>query len=171
MIFERPVQLGDVVEMNKIFGDVHRIGIRATTIKTYDGSEVIVPNADFMTKEVTNWTLSSKLRRVKMAYKVAFGNHPREVIRIIIGVLNGHPGIKEDPAPKVLFEGYGDYYLEFMVYFWVEERIADIKSETAIAIYEALTEAGIKMPVPQSEVRYDALPLPPAASGIADYPS
>lgn len=155
MIFERPVQLGDVVEVDKIFGDVHRIGVRATTIKTYDGSEVIVPNADFITKEVTNWTLSSKLRRVKTAYKVAFGNNPREVIAIMQGVVASHPDIKDDPAPKVLFEGYGDYYLEFTVYFWVEERLLDIKSETAIAIYEALSEAGIRMPVPISSVRYE----------------
>lgn len=158
MIFERPVQQGDVVEVDKIFGDVQRIGVRATTIKTYDGSEVIVPNADFITKEVTNWTLSSKLRRVKMAYKVAFGNDPREIIRIMQDVITHHPDVREDPAPKVLFEGYGDYYLEFTVYFWVEERLLDVKSETAIAIYEALTEAGVKMPVPQSQVRYEGAP-------------
>lgn len=163
MIFERPVQLGDVVEVDKIFGDVQRIGVRATTIKTYDGSEVMVPNADFITKEVTNWTLSSKLRRVKMAYKVAFGNNPREVIRIIERVIATHPDIKGDPAPKVLFEGYGDYYLEFTVYFWVEERLLDVKSETAIAIYEALSEAGIKMPVPFSNIRYEG--TSPAESG------
>lgn len=133
---------------------MQRIGVRATTIKTYDGSEVIVPNADFITKEVTNWTLSSKLRRVKMAYKVAFGNNPRDVIAIIHNVIATHPDIKSDPAPKVLFEGYGDYYLEFMVYFWVEERLLDIKSETAIAIYEALSAAGVSMPVPVQNVRY-----------------
>ncbi len=156
MIFERPVQLGDVVEVDNIFGDVQRIGIRATTIKTYDGSEVIVPNADFITKEVTNWTLSSKLRRVKMAYKVAFGNNPREVIKIMHAVVDTHPGIMTDPAPKVLFEGYGDYYLEFTVYFWVEERLLDIKSETAIAVYEALSKAGIEMPIPISNVRYES---------------
>ena len=162
MVFERPVQLGDVVEVDRIFGDVQRIGVRATTIKTYDGSEVIVPNADFITKEVTNWTLSSKLRRVKMAYKVAFGNNPRDVITIIQQVIAAHPDIKEEPAPKVLFEGYGDYYLEFMVYFWVEERLLDVKSETAIAIYEALNEAGIAMPVPLQDVRYT--PTPPHSS-------
>ena len=155
MIFERPVQLGDVVEVGNIFGDISRIGVRATTIKTYDGSEVIVPNADFITKEVTNWTLSSKLRRIKMAYKVAFGNDPKAVIEIIRDVICKHPNIKSEPAPKVLFEGYGDYYLEFTVYFWVEERLLDVKSETAIAIYEALTDAGIRMPVPVSNVRYE----------------
>ncbi len=158
MIFERPVQLGDVVEVDEVFGDVQRIGVRATTIKTYDGSEVIVPNADFITKEVINWTLSSKLRRIKMAYKVAFGNDPKEVIEIIKGVLLKHSDVKGDPEPKVLFEGYGDYYLEFTVYFWVEDRLLDIKSETAIDIYEALSEAGVRMPVPQ--VRYENNPLP-----------
>lgn len=159
LVFERPVQMGDVVEVGGIFGDVHRIGVRATTIKTYDGSEVIVPNADFITKEVTNWTLSSKLRRVKTAYKVAFGNHPSEVIAIMKRVVEAHPDIKDDPEPKVLFEGYGDYYLEFTVYYWVEERLLDVKSETAIAIYDALIEAGIRMPVPQSEVFYERAPL------------
>ncbi len=158
MVFERPVQEGDVVQVDQTFGDVLKIGVRATTIKTYDGSEVIVPNADFVTKEVINWTLSSKHRRVKMAYKVAFGNNPKEVIDIIRRVIESHPDVKEDPEPKVLFEGYGDYFLEFTVYFWVDERLLDVKSETAIAIYEALNEAGVKMPVPLSNVRYEGPP-------------
>ncbi|WP_456383423.1 mechanosensitive ion channel family protein [Hydrogenimonas sp.] len=154
LIFERPVQQGDVVEVGGVFGDVQKIGVRATTIKTYDGSEVIVPNADFITKEVTNWTLSSKSRRVKMRYKVAFGNDPRKVIEIIREAIAKHPDIRKDPAPKILFDGYGDYYLEFTVYFWVDGRLLDIKSETALNIYEALTEAGIEMPVPFSRVSY-----------------
>ena len=155
LIFERPVQQGDVVEVGGVFGDVQNIGVRATTIKTYDGSEVIVPNADFITKEVINWTLSSKSRRVKMQYKVAFGNDPRQVIEIIRSAIEKHPGIRKEPAPKVLFDGYGDYYLEFTVYFWVDEKLLDIKSETAINIYEALTEAGIEMPVPFSRISYE----------------
>ncbi len=155
MVFERPVQEGDVVQVDGTFGDVQKIGVRATTIKTYDGSEVIVPNADFVTKEVTNWTLSSKHRRVKMTYKVAFGNDPMKVIEIIRATIDRHPDVKRDPAPKVLFDGYGDYYLEFTVYFWVDERLLEIKSETAIAIYEALQEEGISMPVPFSSVRYE----------------
>ncbi|WP_201352313.1 mechanosensitive ion channel family protein [Hydrogenimonas urashimensis] len=155
LVFERPVQQGDVVEVDGIFGDVQKIGVRATTIKTYDGSEVIVPNADFITKEVINWTLSSKSRRVKMHYKVAFGNSPKRVIDIIRSAIEKHPGIRKEPAPKVLFEGYGDYYLEFTVYFWVDEKLLDIKSETAIDIYEALTNAGIEMPVPYSRVTYE----------------
>ncbi len=158
MVFERPVQEGDVVQVEQTFGDVLKIGVRATTIKTYDGSEVIVPNADFVTKEVVNWTLSSKHRRIKMAYKVAFGNDPKQVIDIIRGVIVSHPDVKDEPAPKVLFEGYGDYFLEFTVYFWVDDRLLDIKSETAIAIYDALIDAGIKMPIPFSQVRYEGPP-------------
>ena len=148
LIFERPVQQGDVVEVGGVYGDIQKIGVRATTIKTYDGSEVIVPNADFITKEVTNWTLSSKSRRVKMQFKVAFGNDPRKVIEIIREVVASNPAIRKEPAPKILFEGYGDYYLEFTVYFWVDEKILDVKSETGLAIYEALTDAGVEMPVP-----------------------
>ena len=152
LIFERPVQQGDVVEVGNVFGDVENIGVRATTIKTYDGSEVIVPNADFITKEVTNWTLSSKSRRIRMNFKVAFDNDPREVIAIIRQAIDRHPAVREEPAPKVLFDGYGDYYLEFTVYIWVDEKLLDVKSETALLIYEALTDAGVRMPVPFSRV-------------------
>jgi len=155
LIFERPVQQGDVVEVGGVFGDIQKIGVRATTIKTYDGSEVIVPNADFITKEVTNWTLSSKSRRVKMQYKVAFGNDPRRIIEIIRSAIEKHPEIRKEPAPKILFDGYGDYYLEFTVYFWVDGRLLDIRSETALNIYEALTKAGIEMPVPFSRISYE----------------
>ncbi len=80
------------------------------------------------------------------------------MIDIIRGVIVSHPDVKDEPAPKVLFEGYGDYFLEFTVYFWVDDRLLDIKSETAIAIYDALIDAGIKMPIPFSQVRYEGPP-------------
>ncbi|WP_457596878.1 mechanosensitive ion channel family protein [Hydrogenimonas sp.] len=155
LVFERPVQQGDVVQVGQVFGDVQKIGVRATTIKTYDGSEVIVPNADFITKEVTNWTLSSKSRRVKLTYRVAPGAHPRQVIALIGEAIEKIDGIRSDPAPKILFDGFGDYYLEFVVYFWVDERVLDIKSEAGIAIFKALESAGIRMPTPHSTVQYE----------------
>ncbi|NPA30107.1 MAG: mechanosensitive ion channel [Epsilonproteobacteria bacterium] len=155
LIFERPVQQGDVVQVGNVTGDVEKIGVRATTIKTYDGSEVLIPNADFITKEVTNWTLSSKSRRIRVDYKVAFGHDPKEVIALIRQTVSTCEGVRNDPEPKVLFEGFGEYYLAFTLYFWVDGRVLDIKNDVALAVYEALTTAGIRMPVPISRIVKD----------------
>jgi small-conductance mechanosensitive channel len=154
LVFERPVQQGDAVEVGGVFGDVQKIGIRATTIKTYDGSEVIVPNADFITKEVTNWTLSSKSRRIKMVYKTALDSDPYHVIETIRQAVEAQSEIRTDPKPKVLFDGYGDYFLQFTVYFWVDEKLLDIKSQTALAIYEALKTANIQIPTPPALIQH-----------------
>ncbi|MEA3523066.1 MAG: mechanosensitive ion channel [Campylobacterota bacterium] len=151
MVFERPVQIGDTIEINKTMGNVLGIGARSSTIKTFDGSEVIIPNADFIAKEITNWTLSDERRRKVLVFKVDFDSDIDEVMAIMKKIAIEHPNVLQDPEPLSAFLGFGDYYLEFKLYFWLTENLIGAQSDIAIGIYKELKNAGVKMPLPKQE--------------------
>ena len=150
MVFERPVQIGDVIEVDKTMGEVQSIGSRASTLKTFDGSEVIIPNADFIAKEITNWTLSDKHRRKVIDFKVAFDTDIELILKIMKEVALAHPDVLKDPEPLATFQGFGEYYLEFKLYFWLSENLIVAPSDVSIGIYKTLKDAGVKMPVPKT---------------------
>ena len=147
MVFERPVQIGDVIEVDKTMGEVQSIGSRASTLKTFDGSEVIIPNADFIAKEITNWTLSDKRRRKVVDFKVAFDSDIDLILKIMKEVALSHPDVLKDPEPLATFQGFGEYYLEFKLYFWLSQNLIVAPSDVSIGIYKTLKEAGVRMPV------------------------
>ena len=153
MVFERPVQLGDTIEINNTMGEVQSIGTRSSTIKTFDGSEVIIPNADFIAKEITNWTLSDERRRKTLTFKVAQESDIQEVLKIMDDVASSHPNVLQEPKPMATFIGFGEYFLEFKLYFWLHENIIMAQSEINVNIYEKLQKAGIKMPLPKQEFK------------------
>ncbi len=151
MVFERPVQIGDTIEINNTMGKIMGIGARSSTIKTFDGSEVLIPNADFIAKEITNWTLSDERRRKVLVFKVDFDSDIDEVMAIMKKIAVAHPDVLEDPEPLSAFLGFGDYYLEFKLYFWLTKNLIGAQSDIAIGIYKELKNAGIKMPLPKQE--------------------
>jgi len=153
MVFERPVQIGDVIEVDKTMGEVQSIGSRASTIKTFDGSEVIIPNADFIAKEIINWTLSDKHRRKVVDFKVAFDTDIELILKIMKEVALAHPDVLKDPEPVSAFQGFGEYYLEFKLYFWLSENLIVAPSDVSIGIYKALKKAGVEMPVPKTNLQ------------------
>ena len=152
MVFERPVQIGDTIELNNTMGTVQSIGARSSTIKTFDGSEVIIPNADFIAKEITNWTLSDERRRKVVLFKVDFDSDVQEVLSIMKGIALNHPDVLKEPEPLATFKGFGENYLEFKLYFWLTNNLIVAQSEISIEIYKALKVAGIKMPMPKQEM-------------------
>ncbi len=152
MVFERPVQIGDTIEIDNTFGKVKSIGVRSSSVETFDGSEVIVPNADFISEKVTNWTLSDNQRRAELLFKVAFGSDPHQVLKLMEEVAINHEYVLNDPKPAAAFYGFGEYYLEFKLYYWVNEEIIRTKSEVALGVYDAILKAGIEMPVPRHNV-------------------
>jgi len=151
MVFERPVQLGDTIEINNTMGAVQSIGTRSSTIKTFDGSEVIIPNADFIAKEITNWTLSDERRRKTLLFRVAQDSDIHKVLSIMNDVASSHQNVLDDPKPMATFVNFGEYYLEFKLYYWLHENLIMAQSEITINIYESLQKAGIKMPLPKQE--------------------
>ena len=153
MVFERPIQLGDTIEINNSLGSVQSIGARSSTIKTFDGSEVIIPNADFIAKEIINWTLSDERRRKILDFKVAFDSDIEKVLAIMKEIASAHPDVLKDPTPLATFKGFGEYYLEFKLYFWLTDNLIVAQSDIAIAIHKALKEENIQMPTPKQEIK------------------
>ncbi len=150
LAFERPINLGDTIEVDQEFGVVTNIGIRSSTIKSYSGYESIIPNGDLISKKVNNYTLANRDRRSKIFMKTAPSAEPIEVIELFNKIASNHPVIFEDPAPKTYFYGYDvEGNLSFALLFWT--TFSDtLKTNSAISleIYAALKGAGIHAPAP-----------------------
>jgi len=150
LTFERPISVGDTIEVGPLMGNVSAMGLRSSKVKTFDGSEVIVPNSNLVTKEVINWTLSDNRRRLTIPVTAAYGSDPHKVLEIMMDVVCKHPKVLDYPVPITLFDGFGDSSLKFSVLFWVyfQEGLA-VKSEVAIQIFDAFKQSKIDIPVPQ----------------------
>ena len=154
LLFERPLQVGDTVDVEGGLGTVKRIGLRSSTLKSFDGAERVVPNSRFISQEFTNWTLSDKTRRVEIAIGVAYGTSPHKVVQILLDVARGHEGILSFPEPSAIMTGYGESSLDFSLRAWTgrDEQWVGIRSDLLIAIGARLEEAGIEIPFPQRDL-------------------
>ncbi len=155
LMFERPINVGDQVDVGGVVGEVKRIGVRSSTIRTFQGAEIIVPNADLVSKQVTNWTLSDRARRYDIDVGVAYGSDPTQVIKLLEQAAASVPEVQKQPAPRAAFTSFGDNALDFRVYAWVESVDVGIQAQNGLrtAILQALDSAGIDIPFPQREVR------------------
>jgi small-conductance mechanosensitive channel len=154
LLLERRLHVGDSVQIGDLQGEVREIGFRASTIRTGDGAEVIVPNASLTSERVTNWTLSDRMRRVDLQVGVAYASDPERVLDILREVARAHPKALAEPAPLVLCTGFGDSALTFELRVWTarfEESLV-VRSELAVAVHAALTAAKIEIPFPQRDI-------------------
>jgi potassium-dependent mechanosensitive channel len=155
LLFERPIHVGDMIEVGDLLGEVRRIGIRASVVRTRRGADIIVPNAQLVTDKVTNWTLSDKLRRIELPVSVNYGASPKKVIAVLETVARETPRVLQVPAPRALLMSYGDSSINFELRAWTDEPIywRQVRSNLAVAVYDAVFEAGMTFPFPQREVR------------------
>jgi potassium efflux system protein len=159
LLFERPLQVGDRIQLGDLLGEVLRIGIRSSTIHTPDGAEVIVPNSSMIQENVTNWTLSNRRRRLDLDVGVAYGTDAKRVLALLLEVARGNPRVRSDPAPEALFVGFGDSSLAFQLRVWSEDpRWWNLRSDLAVALQAALRDAGIEVPFPQRDLHIRSLP-------------
>lgn len=166
LLFERPVKVGDVIDITGQQGILKSIGLRASVIRTLEGSELIIPNGDMLAKQVTNWTLSDPTRRLSIDVGVAYGTDPRKLSALVTQVLLEHPDVLPQPRPELLFLNLGDSSLDFQARAWNSkyDEWPRIRSELLTNIYEALNAAGIEIPFPQRVLHQatDASEPPPA---------
>jgi potassium efflux system protein len=149
--------VGDALEIpsQEIFGRVLSIGMRATVIRGWNGSEMVVPNADLISGAVTNWTLSDRLCRIEVPVGVAYGTDPERVVALLLEAAQSNDGVLPTPNPQALFKGFGDSSLDFVLRAWTDEqyeRILPLTSELALAIHRHLVGAGITIPFPQRDL-------------------
>jgi small-conductance mechanosensitive channel len=152
LLFERPIRIGDRVELGQLQGEVAHIGMRASIIRTWQGAEVIVPNGDLIASQVTNWDLSDDRRRFEVRVGVAYGTPPERVLELLLGVAQAHPEVLDDPEPVAVFVAFGSSSLDFELRGWTRSDIVRVPSEVRVGVNRVLAEAGIEIPFPQSDL-------------------
>ena len=154
LLTERPVRVGDAVTVGNLQGQVSRIRIRATTITLWDRSEMIVPNKDFITTKLVNWTLSDSRRRLDIPIRVAYGSDLEQVKTSLLQVAREHPGVLEDPAPRALLMSFGNDAINFELQCFVDFGQGLItKDGVQMAMDRAFRENGIEFALPQLQLK------------------
>jgi potassium efflux system protein len=150
LIVERPVGVGDQIEIGPMSGDVKRIGIRSSTVRTSQGADVIVPNSELVSKQVVNWTRTDRRRRYEIDVGVAYGSEPEQVMRLLAEAASEVPEVMVNPAPRAMFQGFGEHSLDFRLLAWVHDLDVGFQAQNAlrIAILRKFEKAGIVIPFP-----------------------
>ncbi|MGX5818322.1 mechanosensitive ion channel family protein [Chitinophaga lutea] len=153
LAFEKPVEIGDVIDIGTESGTVKEIGIRASKIATVDGSEIIVPNGDLLSQHITNWTLTSRMRRVELFVGVAYGTDLQQAAKLLGDVVRNQEGVQSIPEPLILLHKLNDSSVDFRLLFWADIGTWIItKSDLLAAIYDTLAANNIEIPFPQQDV-------------------
>jgi len=177
ILFERKIRVGDIVAIGGTTGHVTAVDLRASTVRSFDGVEALVPNSSFLENQVVNWTYSNSQIRREIRIGIAYGSPVHEAADIIAGCAEDHGHVLKDPPPAVFFEDFGDNALIMALVFWVELNASlpgrRIDSDLRFAIEKRLRTAGIDIPFPQRDIRLnvsDALPVQvvPANDRLAD---
>jgi small-conductance mechanosensitive channel len=153
LLYERPVQVGDVIQVGTVTGTVRRIGIRSSTVATPQGAEVVVPNANLISNELINWTLSDRRRRAEIDVGVAYGTDPEKVRTLLLQVAGGHAEVMKNPEPAALFTGFGESALNFQLLVWTAADVwGRVASDLRTEICRVLEAEGISIPFPQRDL-------------------
>ncbi|GHB33210.1 mechanosensitive ion channel family protein [Mongoliitalea lutea] len=159
LAFEKPIEIGDIIQVGTIEGTVSDIGIRASKIKNYDGAEIIIPNGDLLAQQLTNWTLSDKKRRVELIIGVGYQSDPDLVTQLIYEQLT-REGILTLPVPRVYLQTFADNSINFRVLFWVDDIDVwiIIRDEVMRAIFKSFKTNNIEIPFPQRDLHIKSYP-------------
>jgi len=168
LLFERPLREDDNIEINNAWAQIKKIGLRSTTVRTWDGAEIIIPNADLTNSPVTNWTLSNREIRLRMPVGVAYGSDVPLVEKTLMECIKAHKDVISSPAPQVLFLNFGESSLDFELRVWIrddDERMR-VRSELYRSIESRFRELDITIPFPQRDLHLrsiDGAPVREAA--------
>jgi len=161
LIFEHPIQIGDIIKVGEITGTVKKIGIRASIVRNFDGSEIIVPNGNLISTELTNWTLSDQHRRIDINVGVKYGSDVEKVKNLLLQCAYDNSGVIKEPNPTVLFHNFGNSSLDFILRCWSGDmdNWLTTESELRYAINKIFNENNIEIPFPQADVYIKELPI------------
>ncbi|MFQ5843591.1 MAG: mechanosensitive ion channel domain-containing protein [Planctomycetota bacterium] len=153
LLVERPIRVGDVITVGNTGGTVEKINIRATIVTNWDRQQIIVPNKNFITRELTNWTRNDDITRRIVNVGIAYGSDVAGALRLLNRIVDSHPKILADPGPSVIFVGFGESSLDFKARFFT--RLADgvaTVSEVHRLINERFEAEGSEIPFPQRDL-------------------
>lgn len=155
VLFERPVKIGDRIQVGEVLGDIMHISLRAATVRTNDNIEIVVPNSDFIDKQVINWSLSNKRVRLPIPVGVSYGSDPEHVRKVLLEVADDHKGLLKKPRPDVMFIAFGNSSLDFELRVWTKDYATIpviLKSELYFEIFKRFKQEGIEIPFPQRDL-------------------
>ena len=154
ILFERPIQAGDFVEVTGVLGRVTAIKARSTTINTMDNISIIVPNSQFISESLTNWSYKDPRTRLHVHVGVSYGSDVELVRETLLEVGSTQPDVLKDPEPRVLFREFGESSLNFDLLVWTDKPLNQfiIRSDLNFAIVEAFRRKGVEIPFPQRDL-------------------
>jgi len=159
LVFERPILVGDTIEVNNLLGTVNRIGVRSSSISTFDGAEVVVPNNNLIANDLINWTLSNNIKRVEILIGTTYNSDPNFILNILESCAYECKDVLKTPPPISLFSDFGESSLNFRLRFWVHYELGlKAKSDVSIIIYNRFKELGVQIPFPQQDIHIKHLP-------------
>ena len=153
---DKSFHLGDLVELNDgISGFVKRIDLRYTLVEGYDGKEFMVPNEEFITSRVTNWTYSNRKARISISVSVAYGSDLQQVHQMLVHTATTHPLCADDPEPSCYLREFADDGINFQLFFWIDNVLNGrygIQSDVLMSIWQQFRKHGIQIPFPQRDM-------------------
>jgi small-conductance mechanosensitive channel len=156
---ERPIRIGDLLELNGTLGRVEAINTRSTRIKRVDGVRIVIPNSHLLENIVVNWNLGDEDIRIFVSVGVAYGSPVRQVATLIEKAVLEQDDVLKDPEPRILFQDFGDNALIFEAYFWTQLKpggdLRRLRSEIRFRIDELFRENDITIAFPQRDVHLD----------------
>jgi small-conductance mechanosensitive channel len=155
ILFERPIKVGDRIEVGNISGDVVRISMRATTVVTNDNISVIVPNSEFISSKVINWSHNDRNIRFNIPVGVSYKEDPQKVKELLLLVANDNAAVLQEPSPDVIFDEFGNSSINFLLRVWTTKLIQTpqvLKSQLYFEIFKRFREVGIEIPFPQRDL-------------------
>lgn len=154
LLFERPIKVGDWVQLGEQWGEITNIGLRATIVRTFDQSEIVVPNSELVSNQVINWTLSDRFMRIIIPVGVAYGSDVPLVMQTLKECAEDSPMVVSNPAPQILFMGFGESSLDFQLRIWIHdiENMVAVRSELHQDIDQRFRSSGIEIAFPQRDL-------------------
>lgn len=155
ILLERPIKVGDRVQVGEVFGDVVNISMRSTTIVTNDNIAIIVPNSEFISSQVVNWSFTDRNVRMNIPVGVSYNADPEKVKSILLEVAANDSAVLKSPEPDVIFDSFGDSSLNFLLRVWsrqLSNRPAILKSQLYFEIFKRFKEENIEIPFPQRDL-------------------
>ncbi len=163
LLVERPIKVGDRVEIEKLAGDVVKIAARSTWVRTNDNVVIIVPNSEFTSQRVTNWTANDRSVRITLEVGTSYSSDPQKVKRLLLKVAGEHPDVLTDPASDVVFTAFGDSSLDFELRVWTTSQVRTpqiLKSDLYFAIFSLFKQEGVEIPFPQRDLHLRSVSMP-----------
>lgn len=155
ILFEKPIKIGDRVEVDKLVGNITKISARATTVINNDNIAVVVPNSDFINNKVINWSLNDQNVRFNFPVGVSYKEDPQRIKKLLLEVAHANPGVLKDPSPDVLFDEFGESSLNFILRVWTNQYSNTpvvLKSQLYYAVFEKFKEHDVEIPYPQRDL-------------------